>query len=372
MTRSKTVRRLGFSLIELMVVIIIIAVLMALLLPALSRSIRYAQQVSTQTEIRQLDAALQSFEAKFGVPYVPSQIKLCKFYADYLNNTAGTSFGSPLTQLDSDSIYYMTKLFPKLRTTYTSGSTTIYGAWSTTINTSTSTITNNGTGVNWTQDSSWTSVTTYPATGTVPRGPFTILEGHQALAFFLGGIQTNTTPSAGNTIYGCTGFSTNPLNPSDTTSTIDRIPLFFEFTPARLSPVLSNSNSLFSSTPLTKAVFVSYHDSLGKQPFAYFSGYFKPDGYSRSAPTYTGYGTKGDNPTLGVMPYYINGTSSPTQYLNPDTFQILCAGADGQFNSADSGLTFPGIAWSPDGSLATGTGADDLTNFTSGLLKAGQ
>lgn len=59
--------RSGFSLIELLVVIVIIGILMSLILPALSGARYRAQVVAVTTEIKQLDQAIASFKSKFGV-----------------------------------------------------------------------------------------------------------------------------------------------------------------------------------------------------------------------------------------------------------------------------------------------------------------
>ena len=59
--------RSGFTLIELMVVIVIIAILMALILPALNGVRIRARQTQVAAEITQLDQAIASFKAQFGV-----------------------------------------------------------------------------------------------------------------------------------------------------------------------------------------------------------------------------------------------------------------------------------------------------------------
>jgi len=67
--KSKSPRRIhhrpGFSLIELMVVIVIIAILMALILPALNAARLSARITAVSTEMTQLDQALVTFESKF-------------------------------------------------------------------------------------------------------------------------------------------------------------------------------------------------------------------------------------------------------------------------------------------------------------------
>jgi prepilin-type N-terminal cleavage/methylation domain-containing protein len=65
--QNRRTRRSGFTLVELLVVIVIIGILMSLILPALG-GVRYRAQVAAvTTEINQLDQAIASFKSKFGV-----------------------------------------------------------------------------------------------------------------------------------------------------------------------------------------------------------------------------------------------------------------------------------------------------------------
>jgi general secretion pathway protein G len=327
-----------------MMVILIIGILIAILLPALNYVFKLATQSKARAEIGQLDAAVQSFTSKFNVNYIPSQIKLCKFYSDYLNPATGL----PTGQIEKDSIAFILKLFPKVTSSYPPAAPTVFGAWNCTVSgTGPYTFTNNGTGINW--SSSWSTITT-------PGSAIVTLEGHQALVFFLGGIQTSVTTGT-STVYSCSGFSTNYLDPSDTTPTVDRIPPFFEFDTKRLY--------------LVGSTFVSYQDPFsgtgGPKPYLYFSSYKQTNGYN-NYPATTFYSV-GDNATQGVSPYYLStklvGATTTYQYVNPDKYQIISAGADGTFGAG-------GGPWAPDGSNSTGTAADDLSNFTPGKLSGGQ
>lgn len=310
MARTRKPNRAAFTLIELMAVIAIIAVLIALLLPAVYKALGFGAQAVARHELSQLESGIQSFSSKFGVDYIPSKIKLCKYYSTY--NLA--------TQLDKDSVIFLLKCWPKM---YKSDGT---GNWSVS-------------GINW--HPNWTTITDTTTTSAAQA----TLEGHQCLVYFLGGVPIVGTPNA------VTGFSTNPANPADTTSTIARTQPFFEFQNKRLGTVGTS-------------IFLSYADPIGSpaQPYAYFSSFGNSNGYNR-------YGSS-DNPSLispdsgvAIVPYSLSGTS-PTQYLKPDRFQIICAGADGAFGG--------GGAWSVTGAGTSTSGKDDLSNFTTSTIGKGE
>ena len=76
MTRpDATRRRLGFTMVELLVVLTIIGLLIALLLPAITAAIRTSRSAAVQAEINSMAQALADFKSKYG-DYPPSRIAL--------------------------------------------------------------------------------------------------------------------------------------------------------------------------------------------------------------------------------------------------------------------------------------------------------
>src|SRR5687767_431590 len=71
-----TTRRRGFSLVELLTVIGIIALLLALLMPALSEARRNAQGVQCASNMRQLTTAMISYASEFRGKFPPNTGRL--------------------------------------------------------------------------------------------------------------------------------------------------------------------------------------------------------------------------------------------------------------------------------------------------------
>src|ERR1043165_5552942 len=92
----------GFTLMELLVVIAIIALLAALLLPALSTAKNHARSAICQNHLRQMGQALQMYVHENGSKY--------PFYL----GPAGPSYGDAVGQdgRAAGMVYWSTKLYP--------------------------------------------------------------------------------------------------------------------------------------------------------------------------------------------------------------------------------------------------------------------
>jgi prepilin-type N-terminal cleavage/methylation domain-containing protein len=153
----------------------------------------------------------------------------------------------------------------------------------------------------------------------VPNG--TVLQGSECLVFYLGGIVQGGR---------ATGFSKNPTDP--TAAGGERLGPYFNFKVGRLVAL-----------PARQAA--SYLDPNGI-PYVYF-GALSDNNYDAT------------HAHLGVSPYFASG-STPTKWLNPNTFQIISAGKDKAFGPGGAINTLVGYTG--------GAGADDIANFSQAEL----
>jgi prepilin-type N-terminal cleavage/methylation domain-containing protein len=319
-------QRSGFSLIELLVVIAIIATLIGLLLAGVMPVLNKGPKLQTINEIRQLQVALDAFNADFKT-YPPSRI--------ILSNDPKVYFNAPPGSLQQESLAYLQRIWPR---------------------------------IDWTKGVDW-------GADLLLGQPFVILQGDQCLVFFLGGMQQ---PSGAGS-NGCLGFATDPYNPTTLPKVQGEVRKgpYFNFDNTRLvrpDPVHAPTLQARPGPPFTQGAYV-YMDYYGAMPYAYFSSLKGPNLYSLAILS-KNVSTPGDCPSLNVSPYMKNG-SPPFQFYNPDTFQILSAGKDTVFGAMT--IVAPGTA--PPTTLITytgidmiprpGSGSDDLSNFASGELGAG-
>jgi prepilin-type N-terminal cleavage/methylation domain-containing protein len=144
--------RRAFTIIELLVVVIVIAILMALILPAIGNARIRAQEAKVIVEIRQLESAITAFKVKYGIE-PPSRISIYRTQPEW---------DAPTAAADKAIIK---RIWPQFDFTMPGGAGTAY-------------------------PSTWTK------TQNINCG--------ECMMFFLGGIYENGVP---------TGFAKNPATP---------------------------------------------------------------------------------------------------------------------------------------------------------------
>ncbi len=318
--------RRGFTLIEILVVIAIMAVLISLTTAAVMRARVSALNTQNRHNISQLATAIEAFQAKMQVNYIPSRIVL-------RNNLATYNIADPV---ESASLQYLKQLWPRLQNVLF-----VPGA-----------------------SRGWCPAD--PSAGPDSRYE---LEGDQCVVFFLGGIQL-LDPST-NTIS-VQGFSSNKSNPTLLNGKFD--PPFMEFPSTLLA---------YQGTPSAtrSGMFASFLDPYGR-PYLYFSS--RSFG-RRLRPADAGYVAGRDAPYAAHPGYSrldCEGIADPAvplfdstgKFFNRDGFQIFSAGYDQTFgNNLVLSVSQPYNPRTGEPFKAPfHPGHDDLTNFHPTILGAGQ
>jgi prepilin-type N-terminal cleavage/methylation domain-containing protein len=402
-SRARRRKQAGFTMVELLVVVVVIAILIGLLVPVITGALRTAKNAATSSEINQLAQALASFKSKYG-DYPPSRILLCETGVYPVGNTQPIGPGDiTLGALAQRSLIAMRKFFP--RVVFSTGGNQAPPT------TATFWYDFNGNGI---------------GNGAVKESY--ILQGHECLAFFLGGIPFQD-PKSGT--FGMTGFGKDPVNPftnalvadpnyggnSNPMYSANRQPPMFEFNPSRLFLDPNNPSPGYGFGLSTPGI-PGYYDNQGNSPpslagttlnfYVYFSGYgngvydandvnflAEADG-NGAGPIGLQYTHAGAvYPSVSPNPYTTSATvaaSGTVNYEKAQTFQIFSAGADGLYGvggqfvdpSSGSSSAVNTLPFDPNNTFAGFTGnvpnpttdgtirrreGDNLTNFSSGKLQ---
>jgi prepilin-type N-terminal cleavage/methylation domain-containing protein len=390
--------RIGFTLIELMVVIVIIGIMIALLLPVIVGAVRKTREAVISADIQTIATGLAKFKDTYG-EFPPSRVLLSEqgfytasppasppgngsaigpFPSDYtvllsaityrgtlqpVTGVTGGSYDISLGELAARSLRILRKMYPTAYLgPYAAGADVRHiGYWPDF----------NGNG------------------GIGPDTGMIYLEGDECLVFFLGGIPLMASGSSG-TSFGMTGFGRDPKAPFtnagivvSASSSSNRTNPSYEFRADRLADDDGDGMPGYLDPNASKGigVFYAYFASYGA------AGYDPNDcNYSDSSDLTIGNkfriglplaglpaGNPPDTASVAPNPYTSSpptpsSPNQPASYVNPNSFQIISAGGDGFFG--------PGGQWSSSGDRLPVNGApiirdtevDNLSNFTSGRV----
>jgi general secretion pathway protein G len=341
--------RSGFTLVEMMVVVVIIAILAGLILPAINSARRRANEARVVVEIKNLENAIAAFKAKYGAE-PPSRFSLYLTRAGWNGDPANTAI--------------VRQIWPQFDfsmgdpTGGTAGAGTAFPAF-------------------WLQP---------PPNGpNIGNANVINMNSGECLLFFLGGIVPQ--PNQNNaSITVPEGFAKNPAYPfSPKSASPNREGPFFEFTDIlRIKDIDGNGIN-------------EWYDPLPNQskPYLYFSSY-ESRGYNllelpnngtsyqiagneslhdvyRVTSTYPLFPPQTPTSTTSNTSAAINGVANSNPQ-KPQTFQIISPGYDGEYGSGgvynpqlpNSGLVgydAAGNQLNPDRRQY-----DNLTNFSGGRL----
>ncbi len=314
-------RRLGFTLVELLTVIVIIGILVALVSVAVRNAMVAAKQAAIINEIQQLDMAMSRLANEAGDVYPPD---FTTFNSMGGQQEMQAYFGGPMKT-------YFAKRFPNYRAqNLQSAIDSLYG------------------GTGWPRPSNQMFLSRK-------------IDPAEALVFWLGGF--SVPPGADSAKL--RNFSANPSNPIEGKAQAKRLTSFYDFSPDRL--VDRDNDGWYEYVPPGNT------GSGNPPPYVYFNGksyanMIKPDGTVDPKLAMVRY-PKQEMTQVSEWGYATPYRSSDggVAWMNPQKFQIISASLDGIYGNTTSANLGPKSY--PIGDNYETADLDNATNFADAVLE---
>jgi len=358
-TSSGSHRRSGFTLVEVLVVIMIIALLAGLLTPAVMKSMSSSRAAAVKAEIELLNTALMNYKNEYG-SFPPSDMR-------GLWNGSSANTTHPVYK-------HLQRIFPRINEPTTGGAASPY-FWMAQMSPAQAM-------VFWLQgffdDPQYPLTNGSTLTASMPRAGTSTANRKKLFDFdesrlyaAMGGVVT----PAGNT-GGYWNISGSPIAPPSPQSFDTRnnastafardYPVYFPNQASAGLPYVYFSSGGYSTPPTGS---VSFSIGPGLSPDLYYTAISRNGNNSAIAPYF-------DSANCSILVAMTPQFSWAQLHMNPDTFQLIAAGADGTYGGAVAG--FPADAAFLINSTSHGTFTsvknalgheDNITNFANGRLK---
>ena len=348
---TRLAQRVGFTLVELLMVIVIIGILVAMLAVAINPVLQTARETTVAIEMKQIDLAIENFNTENGF-YPPSF----------------TGFDQTATGSANQLLPFLNKISPnhqELSPMFPGSSLTRLQVWWNTIG---NVLDDRGSLIFWLNGLSTNKQ--FPITGGLPLVdamgnalPAGVAGNAQLPVIFNGDFVVRVD------MAGTVQTNTDGSNEFDLVGTFDREAIF-DFKGGQLSDQFFDGTGL---TPTGAGIRV-YNSPHGNQKFDLAYRYRNSAFYDLADPVGTTSTPVGGRSRDAFHISVVNANGMPDQvFLNPNTFQLSTFGLDGRASGfASTAINQPVISGTPEEVEGLmnwqALNSDNIANFANGRL----